>query len=119
MMFALGCIQARKWNSNRWPTGNTTNNPYLEAGLVPADRDQRVRNFHRATLEAIADILGSTALDHTEPLRPWYIAQRISLSKLKNYAETFECIPENSLKYGPVPLVFENALKAASAETFL
>lgn len=119
MMFALGCIQARKCNSNRCPTGITTNNPYLEAGLVPAAKDQRVRNFHRATLEAIAGILGAMALDHREQLRPWQIAQRVSLSELKNYSKIFEFIGENSLKHEPVSLIFENALKAASAETFL
>lgn len=120
MMFALGCIQARKCNSNTCPTGIATNNPYLEAGLVPRDKDQRVRNFHRATLEAIAGILGSMALDHTEQLRPWHIAQRVSLSELMNYSEIFEFIPENSLKgKGPVPQIFEKALAMASADSFV
>ncbi|RYZ48985.1 MAG: FMN-binding glutamate synthase family protein, partial [Proteobacteria bacterium] len=72
MMFALGCIQARKCNTNRCPTGVATNNPHLEAGLVPEDKDKRVFNFHRATTEAIAGILGAMALEHTEELRPWH-----------------------------------------------
>lgn len=120
MMFALGCIQARTCNSNRCPTGITTNDPYLEAGLVPADKDKRVYNFHRATLEAIAGILGAMALDHSEQLRPWHIAQRVSLSELKNYSEIYEFIEEGSLKgIGPVPKIFEKALAASKADSFL
>jgi hypothetical protein len=42
MMFALGCIQALKCNSNACPTGVTTQNPELTAGLVPEDKALRV-----------------------------------------------------------------------------
>jgi glutamate synthase domain-containing protein 2 len=38
MMFALGCIQALKCNTNHCPTGIATNNPRLMAGLVPEDK---------------------------------------------------------------------------------
>ncbi|MEL6373569.1 MAG: FMN-binding glutamate synthase family protein [Pseudomonadota bacterium] len=44
-MFALGCIQAMKCNRNTCPTGITTHNPNLQAGLDPADKAQRVANF--------------------------------------------------------------------------
>lgn len=119
MMFALGCIQARTCNSNRCPTGVATNDKYLEAGLVPEDKCVRVRNFHRATLEAIAGILGAMALEHPEELRPWHIARRISYSESKNYSEIYEYIEEGSLlREQDIPRTFKKAMALASAETF-
>ncbi len=120
MMFALGCIQARRCNSNRCPTGIATNDPFLEAGLVPQDKDKRVQNFHRATLEAIAGILGSMALGHTEQLRPWHIARRVNMSETKNYSEIYEYITEGCLKNeSHIPQSFAKALARSSAESFL
>lgn len=44
-MFALGCIQALKCNRNTCPTGITTHDEHLQAGLVPAVKSVRVHNF--------------------------------------------------------------------------
>lgn len=46
-MFALGCIQAMQCNKNTCPTGVTTHNPYLQPGLNPADKAERVFNYAR------------------------------------------------------------------------
>lgn len=120
MMFALGCIQARVCNTNRCPTGVATTDKYLEQGLDPFLKSVRVKNFHNSTLHAIAGILGSMALDHTEDLRPWHIARRIDYSTTKNYFEIYEYIEEGSLLEGkPTPKSFEKALELASSETFL
>jgi len=44
-MFSLGCIQAMKCNRNTCPTGITTHDPRLQAGLDPAQKAVRVKNF--------------------------------------------------------------------------
>lgn len=44
-MFALGCIQALQCNKNTCPTGITTHNKKLQAGLDPADKAQRVSAY--------------------------------------------------------------------------
>ena len=44
-MFALGCIQALQCNKNTCPTGITTHNKKLQAGLVPKQKAQRVANY--------------------------------------------------------------------------
>jgi glutamate synthase domain-containing protein 2 len=44
-MFALGCIQAQRCNTNECPTGVATQDPGLVEGLVVADKGLRVRNF--------------------------------------------------------------------------
>jgi glutamate synthase domain-containing protein 2 len=63
-MLSLGCIQALKCNTNKCPTGIATQNKELQFGLDPADKSQRVFNFHRKTLQAAAEIVGTMGHDH-------------------------------------------------------
>lgn len=45
MMFALGCIQALKCNTNKCPTGVATQDPELMKGLVVEDKATRVYQY--------------------------------------------------------------------------
>ncbi|RLV60247.1 FMN-binding glutamate synthase family protein [Parashewanella curva] len=45
-MFALGCIQALHCNKDTCPTGITTHNPKLQAGLDPKNKAERVANYN-------------------------------------------------------------------------
>ena len=49
MMLAMGCIQALECNKNTCPTGVTTQDPNLMAGLVPSEKRVRVANYHAET----------------------------------------------------------------------
>ena len=44
-MFSIGCIQALQCNKNTCPTGITTHDKKLQAGLVPADKSVRAKNY--------------------------------------------------------------------------
>ncbi|MBW0145172.1 FMN-binding glutamate synthase family protein [Sphingomicrobium clamense] len=44
-MFAIGCIQAMKCDTNNCPTGVTTHKKRLQRGLVPEDKAERVEHF--------------------------------------------------------------------------
>ncbi len=44
-MFALGCVQSLRCNKNTCPTGVTTHDPDLQAGLDPADKGVRVAQY--------------------------------------------------------------------------
>ena len=46
-MFSLGCIQALKCNKNICPTGVTTQNVWLQAGIDPQVKSVRVANYCR------------------------------------------------------------------------
>ena len=58
-MFALGCIQALQCNRNTCPTGITTHDPKLQRGLVPADKAERVYNYHKNMLKDVGIIAHS------------------------------------------------------------
>lgn len=65
-MFALGCIQALKCNTNTCPTGITTHQRHLVRGLVVADKSERVFNFHRNTLLSLMELLAACGLERVE-----------------------------------------------------
>jgi glutamate synthase domain-containing protein 2 len=67
-MLSLGCIQALKCNTNRCPTGIATQDRDLQYGLDPAEKSHRVYNFHRKTMDAAAEIVGTIGHDRFSDL---------------------------------------------------
>jgi glutamate synthase domain-containing protein 2 len=89
MMLALGCIQALKCDSDHCPTGIATQNPHLVAGLVSTEKSQRVFNYHRKTLESVAQILGAMGLNHSREITAELISRRSIEGELKRLSESY------------------------------
>lgn len=60
MMLALGCIQALKCNTNKCPTGVTTNNPALMRGLKVQEKWKWVRNYQARTVADFLDLFAAS-----------------------------------------------------------
>ncbi|HEY4104362.1 MAG TPA: FMN-binding glutamate synthase family protein [Polyangiaceae bacterium] len=118
MMFALGCIQAQKCNTNECPTGVATQNPALVAGLVVLDKAVRVRNFQHNTVKAFVELLAASGLRSPSELRPWHILRRVSPTEVRHYGEMYEYLKDRELLSEPVPKSFARAWRAASAKSF-
>lgn len=118
MMFALGCIQAQKCNTNECPTGVATQDPSLVSGLVVSDKAVRVRNFQHNTVKAFMELLAASGLREPHELRPWHILRRISPTEVKHYGEMYEYLKDRELLSEPVPKSFARAWRAASASSF-
>jgi len=119
MMMALGCVQALRCNNNTCPVGVTTQNPILVAGLVVSDKKVRVANYHKETVNSVAEIIGTMGIEHTEDLRQWHIMIRTAPNEVKHYGEIYEYLHEGDLlKDENLPATFERAYKAAVADTF-
>jgi glutamate synthase domain-containing protein 2 len=119
MLFALGCIQALRCNTNACPTGVATQDPELVKGLHVGDKAQRVANFHRETLKSFFDVLGAAGLSSPKDLKPWHIMRRIGPMEVRNYSEIYPFIEAESLLSKTVPPSFERPWSAAKADTFL
>jgi glutamate synthase domain-containing protein 2 len=103
MMFALGCIQALKCNTNHCPVGVATQNPRLTLGLDVGDKSVRVKNFHAHTVESVYEILGAAGIENPEHLRPWHICRREGPGEVKTYAELFPQLKPGALLRGEAP----------------
>jgi glutamate synthase domain-containing protein 2 len=86
-MFALGCVQSLHCNTNRCPTGVATQDPGRQRALVVEDKAQRVYNFHRNTLKALAEMLAAAGLEHPGQLRPHHLVRRISVTEVRPFSE--------------------------------
>ena len=68
-MFSLGCIQALKCNRNTCPTGITTHNPHLQAGLVVEDKYMKVANYARQVINEVETIAHSVGVAEPRLMR--------------------------------------------------
>ncbi|MDQ7732175.1 FMN-binding glutamate synthase family protein [Halomonas sp. SpR1] len=97
MMLALGCIQSRSCNTDKCPTGITTQNPARYKQLDVTDKGVRVANFHHSSIEALAELLSILGKERLEDLEPADIQRRVSQNSVLNYAELYPCIDEGCL----------------------
>jgi glutamate synthase domain-containing protein 2 len=68
-MFALGCIQALQCNRNTCPTGITTHNPYLQRGLDPMSKSERVHNLAKNINYEVGVLAHSCGVKHPRALQ--------------------------------------------------
>lgn len=119
MMLALGCIQSLECNKNKCPTGITTQNPKFTAGLVVADKKQRVANFHYETIQSVRELLAASGLDQVKLINRSHIHRRVSATKTLRYDQVFPYVATGSLLQAPYPEQFEQEMKEATANSFI
>ncbi|MEC9383177.1 MAG: FMN-binding glutamate synthase family protein [SAR324 cluster bacterium] len=118
MMMSLGCIQARKCNSNDCPVGVTTQDPSLFGGLVPEDKSMRVNSYHKNTVDSACQIMGAMGLESAAELRPWHLMRRIEAYEIRNFSEIYEYIEAGSLLQKNKPESYARACDAARSDSF-
>lgn len=118
MMLAMGCIQARKCNTNECPVGIATQDPALTVGLVPEDKATRIARYHRGTIHAAVDLMSAAGLTKPSQLRPWHVMRRVSQLEIRHYGEIFEYLQKGALLREDLPASFARAWEAADASTF-
>ena len=99
-MFAVGCIQARDCASSRCPSGVATMDPKRYRVIDVEDRANRVFNFHKNSVEAVAEMLESTGLDHPSQLNRRHIVRRVSASKILLADQIYPRVEINALIEG-------------------
>jgi hypothetical protein len=118
-MFAVGCVQSLSCHTNRCPTGVATQDALRQHALVVPDKAERVANFHRLTLRALADMLAAAGLDHPDQLSPQHMARRISPTEIRQFSELHHFLMPGELVDGTCSVGFylDNWARA-SADTF-
>jgi len=119
MMFALGCIQARRCDTNHCPVGITTQDPARNQGLVVADKAQRVARYHGSTIRSFLELVASTGHDSPAEIGPGDVLRRIDAATIKRFHDIYEYLPEGSLleKQG-LPPEWDANWSQASADRF-
>ncbi len=118
MMMSIGCIQARKCNSNDCPVGVATQNPALTAGLVVPEKAKRAARYHAETVHAAVELMGAAGLACPTELRPWHVMRRVSPMETAHYGEIIRFLEPGVLCGEELPAEFARAWQAATADSF-
>jgi glutamate synthase domain-containing protein 2 len=117
-MFALGCIQSQSCHTDRCPTGVSTQDRARQRALVVPDKSERVFNFHRATVEAVAELAAAAGLNHPTEFATAHFSRRVSPHEVKTFAELYPSLSPGELLAGTDDRRFAAAWKMASAADF-
>lgn len=91
MMLALGCIQALKCNTNKCPTGVTTNDPRLVRGLDVELKSKRVANYQRRIVEDFLELFAASGCTDLKQLNRHMIYKKLN-DTIKSYDTYFPTI---------------------------
>jgi len=94
MMIALGCIQALRCETNKCPTGVTTNDPSLLRGLNVDDKWHRVKNYQVQTMNDFIQLFAAAGCTRLEDLDRNLINKKLD-DKILSYEEIYP-----SVEYG-------------------
>jgi glutamate synthase domain-containing protein 2 len=118
-MFAIGCIQSQSCHTNKCPTGVATQDALRQRALVVPDKAQRVFNFHRNTLKALAEMLAAAGLDHPAQLEARHLVRRMSATEIKLFSQSHVFLTPGQLLTGEVDGSFySNMWQMARADSF-
>jgi hypothetical protein len=88
-MLSLGCIQAMRCHTNTCPTGIATQSRWLQAGLDPADKSVRVRNYSLALERDLQMITHACGLTHPAQMNRTHLAMNVSPGVRKSLVEVY------------------------------
>jgi glutamate synthase domain-containing protein 2 len=99
-MFALGCIQSLSCHTDRCPTGVATQDQSRSRALVVPDKSERVHNFHRSTIHALAELTAAAGLDHPSDFHPVHFWRRLNVREATTFAEIYPSVEPGELVAG-------------------
>lgn len=118
MMFALGCIQARRCHTNRCPTGVATQDPWRVQGLSVVDKSERVAQYHANTIKHLLKLLAAAGLSHPGELRPEHLQRRVSRGAVMSYRELHQYVDKGALLEAAGPAAMQRAWQEATPDRF-
>jgi len=117
-MFALGCIQSRSCHTDHCPVGVATQDPLRQRALHVPDKAERVAQFHRSTMAALAEVVAAAGLDHPAQLRPEHFSQRVAPDRIKSFDRVYRFLTPGEILRGTDDPRFAGPWLRASADTF-
>jgi glutamate synthase domain-containing protein 2 len=118
MMLALGCIQALLCNTNRCPTGVTTQDKWKMAGLVVEDKKQRVANYQQDTVESSVELIAAAGMTDPTQVERSMIYRRVFMNAVKSFAEIYPDVEPGSYLNGAAPEAIRRRLERAKVDTW-
>jgi glutamate synthase domain-containing protein 2 len=100
-MFAVGCIQAQSCHTGECPTGVATQDPLRSRAIHVPGKAERVANYQRNTLHALAELVAAAGLMHPAELKPHHFLRRTDADRVASFAEIYEQLAPGQLLADP------------------
>jgi glutamate synthase domain-containing protein 2 len=117
-MFALGCIQSLSCHTNHCPTGVATQDKRRQKALKVPNKADRVYQFHKRTVEVLAEMISAAGLYHPDDLMPHHLVHRLNATEVCNYADMHYFMEPNALLDGTAEAFYIRNWDMAQAESF-
>jgi hypothetical protein len=89
-----------------------------QRALVVPDKAQRVANYHRATIEALAELTAAAGLEHPGGFHGKLISRRVSQSEVVTLDDLYPRLMPGDLIAGTQDKRFKHAWELADADSF-
>jgi hypothetical protein len=96
----------------------TTQDPKLQRALNVPDKAERVHNYHKNTVHALAEMIAAMGLNHTSELRPHHVIRRVTQFQALAIDEIYDLIEPGALLKGTALPRFQRMWDEGSAESF-
>ena len=117
-MFALGCIQSLSCHTDHCPTGVATQDPVRQRSLYVPDKFERVFNYHRSTIKALAEGIAAAGLQHPDDLKPIHFSKRVAANRVERFDQVFRFLRPGELLDGTNDPRFIETWHMARADSF-
>jgi glutamate synthase domain-containing protein 2 len=117
-MFALGCVQTKKCDTDRCPTGVATQNALREAGLVVEDKGPRVHHFHHNTVVALSQYVAAAGLASPADLRPHHLRVRVNENEVHSADRVYDFLKPGVLLDDPDSTAYDRWWAMADPYSF-
>ena len=119
MLFAIGCIQAVRCNTNTCPSGVATQDPKRWRAVDIEVRQYNVANYHNRTIESFLDIVGAMGFTSPGQLTPNDVFRRVGDEVNKPYSKIYNYVQTNHfLNNDAIHPDFKEDWERARAEAF-
>lgn len=119
MMFALGCIQARRCNTNTCPVGVATQDASRVVGLDVEDKASRVAKYHRVTVQSFFELVGAVGLSSPDEICPEHVWRQMNPLAIRHFGQIYPYLPNGCLlERDSVPGDWRADWDAAAADSF-
>lgn len=117
-MFSIGCIQSLSCHNSKCPTGVATQDPSRGRALVVADKSRRAANFHRETLESLAELTAAAGLDHPSQFNLAHFSRRITAREMVSLVDLYPSLRPGELLTGAEDRRYAEAWRIARPDRF-
>ncbi len=115
MMFALGCIQSLRCNTNKCPTGVATQDKRRWKMLNVEDKYIRVAQYQENMIHSFLELLGAMGIHNPKDLHPELIRRYTDIGNSKSYAEIYPHLQQGELLENKIHPAFKDDWNQATA----